>query len=65
MKPLMFFDERIQIGVHTATHARDVGRVMSIREFAPAGFVGVYQLSNGDLLVQTRTGEFIEGEEMR
>ncbi len=64
MKSIAFFSDEIVIRPHTATLARHVGALVSIRLFAGEERVSLYQLPNGDYLVQTPMGRFMEGPEV-
>lgn len=70
MKMIPFFDSGIKIKVHSATRAEDVGRTMTIDEFAGLSRVSLHELENGELFACVRDSKglpgpdrFIEGPE--
>jgi hypothetical protein len=71
MKSILFFDPSIKINVHSALHCEDVGRTLSIEEFAGNDAVALYELENGDYRIVAMPNKrsplnarFIEGAEV-
>jgi hypothetical protein len=66
MKAVSFFTDDIKIIAHTATHADDIGKPISVREFAQGQPVSLYTMHNGDLMLIRNDAHrtFIEGPEM-
>lgn len=63
MQAIPFFLDTIALQTHSATRAEDVGRRVTVREFADGAPCSLYQLHNGDLYCATIDGRFIEGPE--
>lgn len=72
VKPIMLFDVNIKIKPHTASRAADIGRVMTIQEFAQGMPVALYEDENGEYYAERRGGgmgelsveAFIQGPEV-
>ncbi len=60
VKPIMFFDVNIKIKPHTASHAADVGRTITIQEFAQGMPVALYQDESGEYYAERRGGDMGE-----
>jgi len=63
MKPVLFFSDEIVLDVHTATDSTDI-RPLSLREFAAARPISLFDLGNGEYRAVFATGKFIEGPEL-
>ena len=65
LESIPFFVDSITIEPHTATKAKHIGRVVSIRQFANNKPVSLRRiLETGELIAQTCNGDFIEGPEV-
>ena len=66
LKAIPFFSDDIVIIPHTATNAKHIGRKVTIKKFAKNKPVSLSRiLENGEYLVETIGGEFIQGEEAK
>jgi hypothetical protein len=64
LKPVLFFSDEITIEPHTATHAKHLGRAISIRQFVGEQRARLEQVEEtGDYLVTRADGAFIQGKE--
>lgn len=49
---ILFFDEDIEINVHTATKRRNVGKTLTIRQFAKKHPCRLYRTDEGDFIAE-------------
>ena len=63
MGSIPFFSDEIALVPHSATRSGDLGRRVTLREFAAGGRLALYETDAGELYARTPAGDFIEGPE--
>lgn len=70
MKPILFFDDSIKIKPHSATRKEDVGKVMTIAEFANGAPISLHKTVDDELFAVVNNkrlpgpNRFIQGPEV-